>query len=182
MAKYPRKPLGKEIKPTFFVFCEGESEESYVSFLKSKYRVPIHIKTKVAKNKINKKYVDRVLKPLSKHKKDKLFLFYDLDVPEILERLQSIRNSILVVSNPCIEFWYILHTCNHAPQATSQQCVDQLIRIYKDYRKGSICDKLRNRLMTGEEDACKRARRLQLYNNPSTSVFRLIDELKKVNF
>jgi hypothetical protein len=180
MGKYQRHSKGKEIKPTFFMFCEGESEEAYISFIRGKYRVPIQIKSKVAKNKINQKYVNRILKPFPKHKKDKYFLLYDLDVPEMLIRLQSIKDAILLVSNPCIELWYILHICNYSAEATSPQCVAQLERICRDYRKGSICDKLRHELTTGEEGASKRAKKLTLFNNPSTSVYLLLDELKKV--
>lgn len=180
MAKHQRKSKGKEIKPTFFVFCEGESEEAYISFIRSKYHVPIQIKSKVAKNKINQKYVTRIISSLPKHEKDKYFLLYDLDIPEMLEKLRSIRNTILLVSNPCIELWFILHTCNHGAETTSAQCIAQLERICKGYRKGYICDKLRQELTTGEQDAYKRAKKLTLYNNPSTSVYKLIDELRKV--
>lgn len=180
MVKHPRKSKGKEIKPTFFVFCEGESEEAYISFIRSKYHVPIQIKSKVAKNKINQKYVTRIVSTLPKHEKDKYFLLYDLDIPKMLEKLRSIRNTILLVSNPCIELWFILHTCNHGAEATSQQCTAQLVGICKDYKKGFICDKLRQKLTTGEEDAYRRAKKLTLSANPSTSVYKLIDELKKV--
>jgi len=40
-----RKPSkGKKINPTLFIFCEGKTEESYINFLKSFYRIPsIHI-------------------------------------------------------------------------------------------------------------------------------------------
>jgi len=180
MAKHQRKSKGKEINPTFFVFCEGESEEAYISFIRSKYHIPIQIKSKVAKNKINQKYVTRIVSSLPKHEKDKYFLLYDLDIPEMLEKLRSIRNTILLVSNPCIELWFILHTCNHGAEATSQQCAVQLVGICKEYKKGSICEKLRQKLTAGEEDAYKRAKKLTLYNNPSTSIYRLIDELRKV--
>jgi hypothetical protein len=81
MAKDQRKSRGKEINPTFFVFCEGESEEAYICYIRSKYRVPIQIKSKIAKNKINNRYVKDILRPLPKHKKDKLFLLYDIDTP-----------------------------------------------------------------------------------------------------
>jgi hypothetical protein len=180
MAKHPRKSKGKEIKPTFLVFCEGESEEAYITFIRSIYRVPIQIRSRVAKNKINQKYVARILKQVPKHEKDKYFLLYDLDVREMLEKLQAINNTILLVSNPCIELWYILHTCNHTAEATSAQCIAQLEKICKEYRKGYICDKLKQKLTLGEEDACKRAKKLTLYNNPSTSIYKLIDELEKV--
>src|SRR5664280_170393 len=180
MGKYSRRSKGKEIKPTFFVFCEGESEEAYISFLKSRYHVPIQIKYKVARNKINQKYVKRILGPIPKHEKDKYFLLYDLDIPEVVERLNAIKGTILLVSNPCIELWYILHTCNHNAETTSQQCLAQLERIYHDYRKGSICDRLRLRLTTGEEKAITRAKLLPQYRNPSTSIFLFIEELRKI--
>jgi hypothetical protein len=169
------------IRPTFFVFCEGESEEAYISYIRQKYRVPIEIRTKVAKNSINPAYVNRILRPIPKHEKDKLFLLYDLDVPDMLARLQSIGNAILLVSNPCLELWYILHTCNHAAEATSDQCLAQLVRISREtYRKGRICDRLRHELDTGENLARQRAKKLELYGNPSTSVYRLIDIIQEI--
>jgi hypothetical protein len=70
MAKYPRKPKGKAIKPTFFVFCEGESEDAYVSLLKSHFRVPIEIITKVAGNRITHKYITNTLRYLPSDPKD----------------------------------------------------------------------------------------------------------------
>jgi len=178
MSRRPRQI--RVIRPTFFVFCEGESEEAYISYLRSKYRVPIEIETKVARNKINQEYVRRILKPLLKYEKDKYFLLYDLDVPDMLHKLQSIKNTILLASNPCIELWFILHTCSHNAESTSDQCVSQLERIVRTYRKGFIGDRLKHELESGEDIACTRAGRLSLYNNPSTSVYRLIEELKKV--
>src|SRR5664280_103106 len=180
MAKYPRRSKGKEIKPTFFVFCEGESEEEYISFIRSKYRVPIQIKSKLSKNKINQKHVAKILKSFLQHEKDRYFLLYDLDVPEMLEKLKSIKKVILLVSNPRIELWYILHTVNHTAEITSQQCNEKLGSICSNYKKGSICTKLRNDLTTGEEKAIVRAKKQTLHNNPSTSVYLLLEELKKV--
>ena len=52
MSRTIRKPRGKSINPTFFVFCEGETEEQYVCYLRSKYRLPIDIDAKVAGNRI----------------------------------------------------------------------------------------------------------------------------------
>jgi tRNA A-37 threonylcarbamoyl transferase component Bud32 len=85
-----------------------------------------------------------------------------------------------LLSNPCFELWYILHTSNHTAEVTSQQCVEKLERICKDYRKGCICGKLRHELTTGEEKAIARAKKHALYTNPSTSVYLLIEELNKL--
>jgi hypothetical protein len=98
----------------------------------------------------------------------------------MLQKLQAIKNTILLASNPCIELWFILHTCNHSAEATSDQCVTQLEGIVRTYRKGYLCDRLKHELESGEENACKRAARLTLYDNPSSSVYRLIEELKSV--
>lgn len=162
------------------MFCEGESEEAYIGFIRRKYRIPIEIKSKISRTRISQKYVLRVLNYLPKHEKDRHFLLYDIDRPEMLEKLQSISGSILLVSNPSIELWFILHTCNHTAEATAEQILTKLERICRNYRKGFICDKLRHELNTGADSACKRARKLVLYNNPSTSVYRLIDEIKNV--
>lgn len=180
MAKYPRKSKGKEIRPTFFVFCEGESEESYISFIRSKYRIPIKIKSKISSSGISQKYVSNFLRFQPTHEKDRNFLLYDIDRPEMLEKLQSISGSILLVSNPCIELWFILHICNHTAEATSEEMLRKLKRKCKNYKKGYICEELKDKLNTRIDDACNRAKDLCLYNNPSTSVFRLIDEIKNI--
>ncbi len=39
MARSRRPSKGKKINPTFFVFCEGKTEEAYVKYLRSKYRI-----------------------------------------------------------------------------------------------------------------------------------------------
>ncbi|HAM11394.1 MAG: hypothetical protein A2X04_12255 [Bacteroidetes bacterium GWF2_41_9] len=180
MAKTHRQSKGKVIKPTFYVFCEGESEETYVSFLRSRYRVPIQIKTKVASTKISQKYVTNILKKFPRHEKDKNFLLYDLDRSDVVERLALIKGGILLGSNPCIELWFILHTCNHTAEASSRQCVEQLQRICRGYEKGSLCSKLRTELSTGEDEAIKRAKKLKPYSNPSTSVYFLLEELRMI--
>ena len=51
MSKRPAS-RGKKIKPHFWVFCEGETEEAYISFLRSQYRIPIEIVPKTVGNKI----------------------------------------------------------------------------------------------------------------------------------
>ena len=40
-----KKSLGKKINPTYYVFCEGDTEEEYIKHLKHHYRIPIEINT-----------------------------------------------------------------------------------------------------------------------------------------
>ncbi len=64
-------PKGKKIKPTFWVFCEGETEAAYIAMLRSQYRIPIEITTKVAGNSITEKYINKCKQGRFTHKKDK---------------------------------------------------------------------------------------------------------------
>ena len=43
MGRKVRISKGKQMKPNFFVFCEGETEIAYVKFLRSLYRAPIQV-------------------------------------------------------------------------------------------------------------------------------------------
>ena len=36
MSRRKHLSTGKEIRPTFFIFCEGETEEQYIAYLRSK--------------------------------------------------------------------------------------------------------------------------------------------------
>jgi len=54
-----RESKGKKIKPTFFIFCEGETEEEYVKFLRSIYLLPSEIDTKIAGSEISERYISK---------------------------------------------------------------------------------------------------------------------------
>ena len=80
-----RQPKGKKINSTLFVFCEGETEKSYINFLKSIYRIPsIQIHAKVGGNNITYDYIQTYKQDKPTHEKDMSFLMYDLDVPSML--------------------------------------------------------------------------------------------------
>jgi hypothetical protein len=51
---------------------------------------------------------------------------YDLDAPKMLERLQKIRSATLLVSNPCIEIWYLLHYKEQKAELNCQICNKEL--------------------------------------------------------
>ena len=108
-----RKPRGKRINPTFFVFCEGKTEEEYVKFLRNVHRIPIEINSKRAGDSISQRFINNYLKSKTQHKKDEIFLMYDLDVEGTLDRLNDLEG-ILLVSNPCITLCFLLHHREHS--------------------------------------------------------------------
>jgi hypothetical protein len=94
---------GKRINPNFWVFCEGETEEAYIRFLRIEYRLPVEIIPKIAGFDISPRYIHSFKKGKPRHEKDRDFLVYDADVPEVLEKLKQIPGVILIASNPAIE-------------------------------------------------------------------------------
>lgn len=47
MGKIREKRPSRTMKPVFVVFCEGETEEAYLDFIKQTYRSPFKIIPKV---------------------------------------------------------------------------------------------------------------------------------------
>jgi hypothetical protein len=164
MNRNERTPKGKIINPTFFVFCEGETEEGYIGYLRSKYRLPVLIDAKIAGNKITNKYIQNYKKNKATHPKDSTYLVYDLDVPEMLGKLKAIKNTVLLSSNPCFELWYLLHFQEQKAAITSNACNTEL----------------KNRIEEGQAKAVNRASKLTEFENPSSQLFEFINEMEKV--
>ncbi len=173
-------PKGKYMKPTFFVFCEGKTEELYVKYLKSKYRIPFEIDTHISKNKITSNYIRNYKKNKFTHEKDKTFLLYDLDAPKMLEKLQQISGTVLLASNPCIELWFLLHFKNQRASIDCRHCIKELENRNKNYSKTILDEKLKYYLDTKQDKAASRARKLNHYDNPCSTIYLLIEELEKI--
>jgi len=180
MSRKRQSPKGKLMKPTFFVFCEGKTEELYVKYLKSKYRIPFEIDTQIAQNKITSKYIKNYKKSKFTHPKDKTFLMYDLDVPKMLDKLQKIEGTTLLASNPCIELWYLLHYKEQKAEISCLLCNKELKKRNGNYTKTIIEAKLKDQLKTKQQKAVNRANKLKKYGNPSSNIYLLIEELEKV--
>ncbi len=179
--KRRRQPKGKKINPTFFVFCEGETEESYINFLKSEYRIPsIHIHPRIGRNNITKEYIENYKQNKPTHEKDLDFLFYDIDVPKMLQRLSQIEGCILLVSNPSVELWFLLHYKNHTSHTNSAYCCKELKNRNHSYNKGLIDNKLKEKLISKRDYAIKRAKNLKEFENPSTTVYKVIEILTHI--
>ncbi|MDD3322613.1 MAG: RloB family protein [Paludibacter sp.] len=180
MSRTNRIPKGKSINPTFFVFCEGETEEKYICYLRTKYRLPIVIDAKVAGNRITSDYISNYKKTKINHSKDKTFLIYDLDVPEMLSKLQKIPDAIIIASNPCFELWFLLHYQEQKSAITTSECNSKLKEHHKAYKKGIIDAKLKEKLVEKHEKALHRASKLKIHENPSTQINLLIQNLDEV--
>ncbi len=172
---------GKKINPHFWVFCEGETEDAYIRFLRSEYRIPVEIVSKVAGSSINERYINSYKKGKPIHEKDKDFLIYDADVPELIEKLRKTSKTILIASNPTIELWFLLHFKNQTASLKEADCIRELSnRNRNNYRKGEIDNLLKVKLKEKSNEACNRAKQLELYRNPSTNFYVFIEIIEDV--
>ena len=103
---------------------------------------------------------------------------YDLDDATVAKRLKQI-NGIKVCTNPCIEFWFLLHFKSHRERLSSDDAQKALEEKYPNYKKGDINDKLFGSLMHKVKKAVDRAEKLTEWDNPSSTVYRLIQYLEK---
>ncbi|WP_149553818.1 RloB family protein [Treponema pectinovorum] len=117
-----RKSNPRKMGSQFLVFCEGETEEAYINFLRQRYKLSIKIIPKIVGSNIPKRLIDRHKKEITSNPFEvKTFLMYDGDVPEILESLKKC-DGIMLIINPCVEIWFIVHYKKISRNRYYQQC------------------------------------------------------------
>lgn len=177
MARKAKQPKGKRMNPTFFVFCEGKTEATYVDLLRRKFRVPVEIIARVSDSNISQPYIDRCKRDRFTTPEDKTFLMFDLDVPGMLDRLKKIQDATLLLSNPCIEYWFLLHYVDVNREISSSECLALLRSKDPAYSKGEFSTAMKRILIENIEDAAARANGKVVYANPSTTVHLLADNI-----
>ena len=105
---------------------------------------------------------------------------FDLDVNGMLEHLLSIPDAILMVSNPCIELWYLLHFEKCHAELTQNVCIKKLKRHLEHYTKGTLALNEKQQLSEKTSEATARAKMLDTYNNPSTTIYKMIELLESL--
>ena len=181
MARERAQRPTRKMKPVYIVFCEGETEENYVTVLRMSYRVPVKVVSKITGQKISQALIERHERAERITKGDVItsFVMYDLDIPNVSEQLSKC-NAILITSNPCIELWFLLHGSDHRAEIMTESCVRKLKQISPDwttYEKGSLSERQKKSLCDNLHVACERAKKLSDPGNPSTTVYRLIEKL-----
>lgn len=105
---------------------------------------------------------------------------YDLDVDGMLVHLQSIPDAVMLVSNPCIELWYLLHFEECHAELTQSACIKKLKRHLEHYVKGTLALNEKQQLSDRTSEATARAKVLETYNNPSTTIYKMIELLESL--
>src|SRR5574344_1366670 len=164
------------------VFCEGETEETYVAMLRSRYRLPIQIIPKVTGTSIASECIDKHIRQIKLSKADIVdaYLMYDLDRADIAIKLKACGKTLLG-SKPCIEGWFILHEKSSFSSTESNECVNELkptsVR-WQQYAKGTLSDTQKKLLWNNRLSASVRAQKI-FSTDKCSAVWILIEVLEK---
>ena len=147
---------GKKIqtKQSFAVVVDGETEYWYLQMLKhNEPNIPFKIKPQILQKK-NIKQQYELVTDLSEEEYDKVFWIVDLDVllkeereknnstsslQQFLSYWRKLSNQnkvVVIVNNPCLEYWFLLHYKNTSKVFTA--CADaekQVSQHLKGYEK-----------------------------------------------
>ena len=181
-------------KPTFAVVVDGDCEVWYLQMLKRNERsIFVNIEPKIPQRKRLSEQFESVIKLSEENTKVFWIIDFDVIVSEtkktklgtktalqsFLEYKKTIaekyKNIVIIVNNPCLEFWLLLHfeaTAKHFD--TCEDAEKQLKKHLKDYEKTQkYYTKQGNdiylRLKPNLESAIKNARDLNLFEteNPN---------------
>ena len=84
-------------------------------------------------------------------------------------------------SNPCFEIWLLLHAKDQKTAITTENLIKELKKcasVWKNYTKSDFTETQQTFLKGNTDIAVKRAKGLKELQNPSTSIYKLIDLLK----
>ncbi len=179
MGRKIRKSAGKTMRPNFFVFCEGKSEIAYIKFLRAVSRAPIQLISRESDSNISQAYIARCKREYVTTRLDKDFLMFDLDVKGMLEHLRNFKNAILLVSHPCIELWFLLHFEDCRSEISADACNKRMLSCSNNYKKGTLQECEKQILWENMDIAIARAKKLQEYRNPSTTIYKLIECIRQ---
>ncbi len=173
----------RSLKEAFLVICEGETERNYVDFLRICYHSPIRIVSRVAGQNVSQQLINRHVEQLKLGKYDKItsFLMYDMDVEEVNHRFSKCK-AILLLSNPCVEQWFLLHAADGKEPMSSEAVITALKSsdpVWKQYKKGTLTFPQQSFLWQNRGKAIVRAKVMEPLANPSSSVYILLEKLEE---
>jgi len=198
---YKRREAFKEPRKSILIVCEGEKTEPiYFNALKETLRLimvdveivgeggaPITVVNRAIALREERKQIAK--KSLTKTEYEVIYCVVDVDTHETLDQAidKARGNEICVIlSNPCFEYWYILHfRKTSAPFSSSQNVKSALRREHSAYSESDTT--IFNVVYPKTSDAIKRSKEVlnEQHNdaedlrdcNPSTHVHKIVEYL-----
>lgn len=195
--------MKKAVKPVFHIFHNGEvAEVNYFQDFKHflgarKAWVNVENYYKQTKGKAPWQVVDHAINfknsEISEKDEDQVWCVFDVDSflkqdpDSFLKSLKKAKENHINIacSNPCFELWPMLHFELIESAMSAQDYQKKLKVLFKgigvDYKKN--CEGLFSKLLDKQTTAITRAKKISkeenIETNPSTTVFRLVEELRK---
>lgn len=195
---YRKRRIKKRPYKRFVIVCEGEKTEP-IYF--NNYRVRnsgLKIETPDCEGTDPKSLVDFANECINEFDLDfnfgdEIWVVFDCDsnTDEQIERAKKIarKNIKFCFSNPCFEFWYLIHFIDYTFPLDRSVACSKLKNHIKCYEKNiDVFDDL----LHYRDDAIKRAENLNKFHtdaskelfstesNPSTQVFKLVNKILKL--
>jgi len=192
----------KQILPFILIVCEGaKTEPNYFNWYKNNCKQTINIEIS-GQGKNTRSLVEATIKIKKKIQKeqnivfDQVWCIFDKDSfsSDIYNSaFQLCRNSNIEVaySNECFEVWYLLHfnyyNCG-MDRTTVFEMLDEKMKSDFGRKYEKNMNEIYDLLAPKQDDAIRNAKRLESscrnayevhHQNPSTSVYKLVEELNK---
>jgi hypothetical protein len=186
-----RRRARLDVRPRFLIVCEGRvTEPEYINLIRinekiNLVRVIIDNQGGTPKTLVDRAVAEKRQNKSEFGKEDEIWCVFDIDEhPLIAEAKQKASsNGIkLAISNPCFEFWLLLHFVYHSAPISRQEARRECEARMNGYQKHIPGDALFPLLGTALENAQRLAKwhetRQTVGENPSTEVYKLIERLR----
>lgn len=201
VSAYARKTGGKEPRSTLLIICEGGTEKNYFINLKDKLKLtPLEVEIidqGAAALTIVKKAIERIDSRKNDSLRanyDEVWCIIDVEIPVqpsmkkaiALARKEKIK---IALTNPCFEYWFILHFKETTKRFNNNKQVLAHLRehYYDGYSKNEeIIKEFCKRIYEIRDDAIENAKRCcragnwgndLTKHNPSTDVYKVVEKL-----
>ena len=201
-----RREAFREPRKSILIVCEGsKTEPLYFNLLQKKLRLkmadveiahkdpaPITVINHAIKLRNKRKDSANDESNLTKVKYDEVYCVMDIDKHESLTKaINKAKDHKLkiILSNPCFEYWYILHFIKtSSPFHSSRNVISEVKKYHTKYSKGDVT--IFDVIFNKTSKAIKRSKEVireqhnnavDLQNcNPSTNVHLIVEELLKM--
>ena len=199
----PNRVPSRKRRSVIYIVCEGkETEIKYFRHFRTRNClvdiVPIPSKHKAAEHLV--RHAKDMVKPASYFPKDgdRIWCVFDRDsnTKEMLANAGTFAEQAgygIAYSNPCFEYWFLLHFIDHAGYITGP---DEVLRLLREH--GRLLSYEKNQdvfaaLLDKQAAAIQRAKRrveqlhddetilLSRESNPCTTVYELVEYLNRQN-
>jgi hypothetical protein len=193
--KFRRPCATRNYKKVFHIFTEGcETEPRYFAMIGKFFANNIHLSIKYRKTRPQPlqilKYVKKFIRDEKLKKDDEVWIIVDVDdrnktdFQPLHQWAAKKENYGLAISNPCFEYWLLLHFEEGHNICGLKHCLDRLKTHLPNYEKSHINEEqLKSKVYEAIDNAKNRyiSCNKELFNGNCTTVHFLVEKIAETN-